>query len=222
MRLLVVWVNAECAKRFSHACLCIVLPVWGPFCLFSVLYQITGASSSLNLSVSTFAAKCFHISPMGLLWHKPPFTHTGTAALHTLLNTSLTMRVKSTLILMLSCFTILKNPWFDQREFYLCSCGIEFLFSTVWILCSAALGTCFAQVVGDLKGHDNDGALPPLAIIFYSLFPFFFPFRWITFSVVAHWLAAIWRKCRLTMQTVLKAADLKVALDARIIKFRAL
>ncbi len=58
-------------KGFSHAGGCITGPLWGSSGHFSDLCQITGVSSSLNFSVSTFAAKCFHISPLGLHRHKP-------------------------------------------------------------------------------------------------------------------------------------------------------
>lgn len=55
-----------CKKHF-HMQVYVLLDLFGVYCgLFSDLCQITGISLSLNFSVSTFVAKCFHILPLGL------------------------------------------------------------------------------------------------------------------------------------------------------------
>lgn len=54
-------------KKHLHMQVYVSSDLFGVYCgLFSDLCQITGVSLSLNFSVSTFAAKCFHISPLGL------------------------------------------------------------------------------------------------------------------------------------------------------------
>lgn len=59
-----------------HLCMC--KKHFRVYCgLLSDLCQPTAVSTSLNFSVSTFAAKCFHFSPPGLQWHKIPFTLKG-------------------------------------------------------------------------------------------------------------------------------------------------
>ena len=73
-----LWKQFYCLRsRCLHRYMCkkdfhmLVYHLWGSSCLFVDLCQITGVPSSPNFPVSTFAAKCFHISPLGLLWHEP-------------------------------------------------------------------------------------------------------------------------------------------------------
>lgn len=94
--------------------------------ILSDLCQITSVSSSLNFSVSTFVAKWFHISPMGLRWHTPHshilglqcgaaaqlFSHVISNESWSQNDTKISYSKKSILALGGNIYIFVDDPWF--------------------------------------------------------------------------------------------------------------